>query len=158
MKSMVYKVISGGQTGVDIAALRVAKKLGFQTGGHMPKGYVTQAGCKPEYAKLYRMTELESPGYPARTAVNVRESDATLALVTDFSSPGEKLTKSLAERMKKPILQVDLNNPVSIAAVVAWVIRNRVTILNVAGNSEKTSPGISDVATLYLTLVLQELR
>ena len=39
---MVKKIISGGQTGVDQAALDVAIKLGISHGGWIPKGRLTE--------------------------------------------------------------------------------------------------------------------
>src|SRR5262249_19387201 len=77
-RSMLEKVISGGQTGADQGALRSAKKAGIATGGWMPKGFLTEDGPRPEFAEWFGMQEHWSPRYPPRTEMNVADSDVTL--------------------------------------------------------------------------------
>lgn len=89
----ITRIISGGQDGVDVAALRAAKSVGLATGGWMPKGFKTQSGCRPEYRELYRMRETASASYTARTFDNAAWPDsATLLLGPDASSPGMRCT------------------------------------------------------------------
>ena len=76
----MLRIISGGQTGVDIAALRAAKAAGLPTGGWMPKGFPTAAGPRPDYAALYGMQETASDKYPERTRKNVEASDVTVVI------------------------------------------------------------------------------
>jgi hypothetical protein len=78
-------VISGGQTGVDQAALRAARAAGMPTGGWAPRGFLTEDGPAPWLAG-WGLKESARPGYPARTGLNVRQSDATLLF--DGGGPG----------------------------------------------------------------------
>src|SRR5437868_610576 len=114
--TMIRKIISGGQTGVDRAALDVALELGIACGGWCPKGRLAEDGPIPE---RYPLKETNLPVYPQRTEWNVRDSDGTLVLT--LGSPakngelapegsGTALTIELARRQKKPCLVVDLNN------------------------------------------------
>src|SRR5215218_8279904 len=100
------RVISGGQTGADRAALVAARAAGIPTGGWMPKGFRAHDGEHPDFAERYGVLELTSTRYPPRTALNVKESDATLRFATDWNSSGEVLTLELCLRMKKPHLAV----------------------------------------------------
>lgn len=82
--------------------------------------------------------ECKGAGYPARTAVNVKETDGTLILAIDTSTPGEKLTKRLCEQNKKPYLVVAITEDVKISSGVSsvadWIKTNAIATLNIAGN------------------------
>lgn len=147
------KVISGGQCGADVAGVGTAKLFGLETGGMMPKGFKTQFGDKPSYAKLYNMTEHSSPTYPPRTAENVKNSDGTIRLAFDFESRGEKLTKKFIEQYNKPDIEVDLHNPRPAQEVVDWILAKNIVVLNVAGNSEKTYGGTNIATAEFLAEV-----
>lgn len=152
---MMLIVISGGQTGVDQAALRAAKRIGLPTSGWMPKGWKTTEGPRPEFASTYNMLEHDKPDYPPRTAANAKWGDATLRIATNFHSPGEKLTFNCVRKYSKPLLDLDPAKFPDPRTVAEWIISNRVGHLNVAGNSEKTSPGIGAVAEEYLMQVFE---
>ncbi len=97
-------VISGGQTGVDQAALSIAHDLGFPTGGTAPLGYRTDEGPMPELLRdKYGLEESWSPGYRVRTIQNVRDGELTVWF-GDASSPGGRLTIGTAWTMRKPHL------------------------------------------------------
>ena len=150
------RVISGAQTGADRAALVAARAAGIPTGGWMPKGFLAQDGCHPEFAELYGVRDHSSDRYPPRTALNVKESDATLRFATEWESPGEVLTLDLCRRYKKP--RLDLTPDATPAAVAAWLNANGVKVLNVAGNTERTSPGIGVVVEAFLAEVFALIR
>ncbi len=95
------------------------------------------------------MREHASHRYPPRTALNVKESDATLRIATDWESPGEVLTRELCERYGRPLFDVTPGASVP-TDVVAWLVASGVRVLNVAGNAERTSPGIEAFATGFL--------
>ena len=153
---MLVKVISGGQTGVDIAGLVAAQALGIPTGGWMPKGYITLAGKRPAYAGRYGIVALQSPNYPDRTRMNVRGSDATIQLAKNFKARGEQLTTRMILELNKPSLKIDIEKSgITVEAVVEWLNANNVSILNVAGNSEEESPVIESYATGFLTEVFK---
>ncbi len=151
---MIHKIISGGQTGADIAALRVAKHLGIKTGGFMPKGWKTLDGPRPEYRTLYNMQEHSSGLYSERTRSNVGSANATLAFASDFSSPGEICTRKACESYNCPYLPIFTECPLPHDEVVSFLQQNHVVILNIAGNSEKTSPGIEKFVYNYLLKLL----
>ena len=99
---ILERVISGGQTGADRAGLAAAKAAGIATGGWMPKGFRALDGPHAEFAAIYGIQEHTSDRYPPRTALNVKESDATLRFATDCNSPGEVLTLQMCKRYGKP--------------------------------------------------------
>lgn len=139
---MIKKVISGGQTGVDIAALRAAKAVGLETGGWMPKGWRTEAGPRPEYAEMYGIQETSSPVYPVRTRWNVRDSHITLIIGTNLYSSGLSITKAFCRSLDRDYREYlwEEHNPANIAAL--WILDcsrilksyNHDLVLNVAGN------------------------
>ena len=76
---MITKIISGGQTGADRAALDFAIKMKIPHGGWIPKGRLAEDGPLPE---KYQLLEMSTTSYPKRTEQNVIDSDATLILST----------------------------------------------------------------------------
>ncbi len=154
---MITQIVSGGQTGVDRAALEAACALGLPCGGWVPRGRRAEDGRVPS---RYAMRETESAGYPQRTRYNVRDSDATLILNRGAPSGGTALTIACAENLRRPCMVVDLESAGETAtrdAVRAWLRRHRVRILNVAGPRESTAPGIADEAYGFLRAVLEEI-
>jgi hypothetical protein len=141
------KIISGGQTGVDRAALDVAIELGIPHGGWCPKGRLAEDGPIPD---RYQLSETESADYPARTERNVADSDATLILYRGRIAGGTDLTLRLAKQLRRPWLAVDLDGNPDPAEVSAWLKRENIEILNVAGPRESQSPGIGQFAKEFL--------
>ncbi len=150
---MLTTVISGGQTGADRAGLKAAVIAGLCTGGWMPKSFKAQDGFHPEFADQYNMRETESCRYPPRTALNIKESNGTIQFASDFNSPGEVLTSKMVRQYHKPNILVDINGCITPVDVADWIINNNIKILNVAGNSERTSPGIEKYVVSFLTEV-----
>jgi hypothetical protein len=137
------KIISGGQCGVDQAALQAAKDVGLLTGGWAPKNWKTCVGPQEEFLKSFNLVE-HSGGYKERTYANVRDSDGTIRLASNFSSPGEICTLDAINKFKKPYLDISLNidpnnnREDEISKIIKFVLDNKISILNVAGNSDKT--------------------
>lgn len=154
---MLKKVISGGQTGADRGGVIAAKACGIQTGGCMPHGFKAQDGYHPEFAELYGMYEHPSGAYPPRTEENVINSNGTIRIATDFSSPGEVLTLKFIKKHYKEHLPIDPFTTTP-EEVVYWLLSNKIEILNVAGNSEKTSPHIQEFTTMYLTDIFKRVQ
>ena len=98
------RVISGGQTGVDQIALEVAQELGLETGGWMPKGFMTESGVRPDMAVRFGMLESDSANYPKRTELNVADASVTILLNKDMG-PGSRLTQRLCRKHAKPCLR-----------------------------------------------------
>lgn len=155
---MLEKIISGGQDGVDHAALLAAASFGIQTGGWMTKDFRCHSGVGKERARIFGLKPVpHSYDYKVRTRWNVRDSDATLRLAADFSSPGEICTMKAISIYEKPHLDVMFMNgraTVNEEDVAKWLIANNVKILNVAGNSEKTWPESTKVAKDFLKKVI----
>ena len=96
---VIQRIVSGGQTGVDRAALDVARELGVPSGGWCPKGRTAEDGV---LAACYKMKETPTADYPLRTEWNVRDSDATLVLTRGEPTEGTAFTIELARRLRKP--------------------------------------------------------
>ena len=141
------RIVSGGQTGVDGAALDVAIALGIAHGGWCPKGRLAEDGPVPD---RYHLTETDSPEYPVRTERNVLDSDATLILCRGVPSGGTELTRRLAARHGRPCLVVDLDAPADDASIRGWIAQHAPGTLNVAGPRESQSPGIAQLAAALL--------
>jgi hypothetical protein len=147
---MVRKVVSGGQTGVDRAALDAAMHLGIPCGGWCPKGRVAEDGVVPS---RYPLQETPSPEYPQRTERNVRDSDGTLVLARGEPRGGTAFTIRVAERAGRPHKLVDLSAAPDPEDVRLWIAVAQVRTLNVAGPRESDSPGIHDEAQSFLRRV-----
>jgi hypothetical protein len=145
-----FVIISGGQTGVDRAALDAAIALGIQHGGWCPRGRLAEDGPIPD---RYALRETASSEYRERTEQNVLDSDATLILHRGPLSGGTLLTRQLAVRHRKPCLTIDLTEPDKPATVREWLRTNNVTTLNVAGPRESQSSGIAALAERFLCQV-----
>lgn len=136
------KIISGGQTGVDRAALDVALSLSISCGGFCPKGRRAEDG---PLDKKYPLTETASADYEIRTELNVKESSATLIFTRGKPTKGTAFTIALAKIHKKHFLIIDLKKMDSISAVKYmsdWIRNNQFEVLNVAGPRESNAPGI----------------
>lgn len=123
---MLKKVISGGQTGVDQAALRQARFAGIATGGTAPRGWMTEEGPAPWLAD-YGLVENKHRGYPARTYENAVNSDGTV-LFGDMNSDGSILTMRCCGT-KKPFIC----NP-TMEELIYFIWNSKIEVLNVAGN------------------------
>lgn len=145
------KIVSGGQTGVDRAALDAAIALGIPHGGWCPKGRLAEDGIIPAQ---YELVETDSPDYAQRTEQNVLDSDATLILCRGEPTGGTELTRRLAQRHRKPLLVVDLRKPLDRTTVRRWLTTHARSTLNVAGPRESQSPGIHAEATSLLQSLL----
>ena len=152
---MLVQVISGGQTGADRGALIAARACGLATGGWMPKGFLTLEGPRPDLAKEFGLQEHTSPKYPPRTRRNVQLSDATIRFARYWQTPGEQATLKFLLQYQKPYLDVSVDSPPSPADVADWLRANRARILNVAGNAERSSPGIEEFVARFLNEVLR---
>lgn len=155
------KVVSGGQTGADIAGLEVAKKFGFETGGIMPFGFKTLDGCRPEYKDMYGLTAHNSSSYVPRTRANVRDSDGTIRLAFNLESRGEICTLKAIKDYGKSWIDVDFSSDSAkqaVKPVVEWLHRNEIEILNVAGNAEQTWAGTYEAALQYLERLFEQVK
>ena len=145
------KVVSGGQTGVDRAALDAAIYVGLEHGGWCPRGRKAEDGTVPPN---YQLQETEAPQYAVRTERNVVDSDATLILHVGELSGGTRYTHAMAVKHDRPVHLIDLGQPIDFAAARDWLRQTGVVVLNVAGPRESSSPG--DAARECLVRLLEE--
>lgn len=148
------KIVSGGQTGVDRAALDAALAHDVPVGGWCPKGRRAEDGRIPD---RYPLKETPSEAYEQRTAWNVRDSDGTLIITAGRLEGGTALTMREAERQGRPVLHVRTADPVPAPMIRAWGEDQDVRILNVAGPRTSEVDGIYDDARALLTSFLQSL-
>lgn len=158
---MVTKIISGGQTGADMAGLVVAKELGIETGGTAPIGWATEEGSKQELLESYGLVEgpQDDRIYVKRTMLNIDNSDGTIVF-RPFKSVGTDFTIGYAQQQKwtpgkmifdeqqnakthyKPLYIVRNFENFSAQHIVKWVEDNKISTLNVAGPRESHRPGL----------------
>ena len=141
---MIRKIISGGQTGPDRAALDVAISLGYDYGGWVPKGCLDENGVIPSnYSKLVEAKDSRSE---TRTELNIRDSDATIILSHGPLLGGSEYTKTKAQEIGKPYRHIDLDQltvPESVQELRGWLQKIKPSVLNVAG------PRASQDSTIY---------
>ena len=156
----VLTIVSGGQTGVDRAALDVAIAHGFPYGGWCPAGGWAEdlpdpPGLLARYPGL-RTTPQRDPGQ--RTEWNVRDSDGTLIVAGPpgrVTSPGTERTAAVARALGRPCAWVDVEDPRAGAYARAFLATlPAAAVVNVAGPRESELPGIGAAATALLTLAL----
>ena len=175
---LLTKVISGGQTGVDRAALQAAQDARLTVGGWCPPGRVCKGGIIPEHFALqetpYERSE-RAPDVPhsLRTEWNVRDADGTLILYSSSqvpSDPGTLWTQQVADRLHKPLVLMRLPSETAERGVLDWLAAHSIRILNVAGPSENlpagtlptgrqgqgTAPGIGKLTHDFLYSIFQK--
>lgn len=155
------KIVTGGQTGVDRAALDVAVASGIDYDGWCPAGgwaedFPEPPGVRSKFPQL-KETPLADPAQ--RTAWNIRDSDAVLILVGDLGtsvSAGTMLARQLAEAQGKPTLITDLGRPDTVADAREWLVTQRASFgaglrLGIGGPRESEAPGINERARAFLS-------
>jgi hypothetical protein len=146
------KIISGGQTGVDRAALDAARQAGRPCGGWCPKGRWSEAG---PIDPCYPLTETPSADPAQRTDLNVADADGTLIIAATPLTGGTALTRRIAQRRAKPCLAVDPGDVAAAESIRQWLQKHDIRILNVAGPRESGCPGIYEQALDLLRAVFE---
>lgn len=147
-------ILSGGQTGVDRAALDYALKNNIVCGGWCPKDRLAEDGQIP---KKYPLREASAKSYSWRTELNVRDSDATLVISDGAIGNGTELTIKMAVSMQKPMMIIDLDKKDDYLEEKFnnWLAENNVETLNIAGPRESSNPGIYEKAYQLLKQLLK---
>ena len=155
---MIRRIVSGGQTGADRAALDTARELGIETGGWVPRGRWADDGRIPDCYPNMMETTSDDPAL--RTECNVRDSDATVVFSHGAVSGGTKWTMEVAGKLRKPMLHLDLATlPAQAAAsrLFAWMEAEGIEVLNVAGPRESEDPDIHAAVRAALGTALRDL-
>jgi hypothetical protein len=159
--------VSGGQTGVDRAALDAGLNAGVSIGGWCARGRRSEAGPIPE---LYPLTETAARSYAVRTTWNVRDSDGTLVILLGEISSGTKLTLAAARDQGELYKVVHLRpsdapglftteNPPNdqIQSVVDWLRDRRIRVLNIAGPRGSSHTDVYSEALEFMSLLLKQI-
>ena len=153
------KIISGGQTGVDQAALRAALACGLAIGGWCPPGRTCESGVIPSKFTLQGTPLERSPDAPdvprsQRTEWNLRDSDATLILrPPHLTDPGTQWAVRCVIQYRRPFLKCNPTDRQTSTIIAEWLQTLSVQTLNVAGPSERCLPGIGEqVYSLLVTV------
>lgn len=154
----VRRVVSGGQTGADRAALDAARHVGLPYGGWCPRGGRAEDLPRPPglLAAYPGLRECPSAAEETRTERNVRDSDATLvvSLRDPSRSSGTTLTRQVAERLGRPLLVAQAHDT---TAMTQWLIGlDDGLTLNIAGPRESEEPGLYAAAFPVLCEVLRK--
>ncbi|CAB4242713.1 Dihydroneopterin aldolase [Methylacidimicrobium sp. AP8] len=147
-RSPLQKIVSGGQTGADRAALDWAMAHGIPAGGWCPLGRRSEEGAIPE---RYPLRETPGSDYAERTLWNVRDSDGTAIFTLDpVLTGGSRLTAAEAARLHKPWIHLHSGTPRPAEALRTFLEEHRIGVLNVAGSRASREPGVGRFVWLTL--------
>ena len=150
----VIKLVSGGQTGADRAALDWAISQGITHGGWCPKGRRAEGGRIPD---RYRLRETASPAYAARTEQNVQDSDGTVIFsVSPRLTGGTLLTYELAQQHRKPLLHLHRETTLPERRLLAFLRQHSIRVLNVAGPRASQAPTVASFVASTLDRAMAE--
>src|SRR3972149_2892537 len=136
LKKLVSRIVSGGQTGADRAALDWAIRNDVPHGGWCPRGRQAEDGVLP--AK-YELRETEATDYRQRTRQNVTDSNGTLVVNLGTLEGGTLKTVTLGKSLRRPHLVLQLDAGVrdeDVQRLLDWLRRESIATLNVAGPRE----------------------
>lgn len=148
------KIISGGQTGVDRAALDFALQNKIPCGGWCPQGRKAEDGT---ISSKYALKETDSEDYESRTIRNVQDSDGTLIIINKYTDSGTFLTISTAKKLNKAIFIQNISTKKEPEIFRKWVYDNNIKMLNIAGPRESNSSGIYEQALKVLGELLDKI-
>jgi putative molybdenum carrier protein len=151
------KIISGGQTGVDRAALDAAVKHGIECGGWVPAGRLDEFGRIPD---RYPVKELEQGSFAERTLQNVKDSDGTVIIYLEELRGGTEYTLNCCIELAKPHRLIDaaeISEKDAAKAIVDLVRKHKIDVLNVAGPRKSEWPDGYDYAFRALEIFLNSI-
>ena len=140
---MIRRIVSGGQTGADRAALDTARERGIETGGWVPRGRWAEDGRVPDFYPNMKETVSADPTH--RTKYNVRDSDGTVVFCHGDVSGGTKWTVDVSGKLYKPMLRLDLaalSVEAAASRLLQWTAAEGIEVLNVAGPRQSEDPDI----------------
>jgi len=134
-----FTFISGGQTGVDRAALDFAMENNIPIEGWCPKGRKAEDGPIPIH---FPLKETKSANYEERTKKNIQDSEATLIIYLKELDKGSILCRQLCSELNIPFYIICLNKDIDIHLIQQWISNTSINKLNIAGPRESSEPGI----------------
>ena len=146
---MNLKIISGGQTGVDRAALDAAMKHGVDCGGWCPAGRLDEFGRIPDRYPMKELERSDEESFAARTLANVKDSDGTVVIYLDELRGGTEFTVECCVKQERPhqlIVAAKVSPENAAQLIVDFVREHKIDILNVAGPRQSEWPGGYDYA------------
>jgi hypothetical protein len=149
------KIISGGQTGVDRAALDVALRHEIECGGWCPAGRLDEVGKIPDH---YPIQELQGGGFTERTLKNVKDSKGTVVIYPGKLEGGTEQTVRFCIELNRPhqLLDASKISPDDAAKLIRdLVLKNKIDILNVAGPRQSEWPEGYDYASRVVSAFLK---
>ncbi|PYL35564.1 MAG: hypothetical protein DMF38_04645 [Verrucomicrobia bacterium] len=152
------KIISGGQTGVDRAALDAALRHGIKSGGWCPTGRLDEFGRIPD---RYAVKELENGGSTERTLQNVKDSNGTVIIYPGKLSGGTEQTLHFCVEQRRPhelIAASNVSTEKAAQLIADFVRETKIDILNVAGPRASEWPEGYDYAFRVLDALLLALN
>ena len=151
---ILKKIISGGQTSADQAALDAAIKMGIDHGGWMPKGRNTETGT---LAKNYNLREMPTDDYSECIKQNVKDSKGTLIIFYGKLTGDLYLAERETLKLRHQLLGVDLNQTIAFHAaslVNDWIQLRHIDVLYVVGPSTTINPHVGKHTKLMLERAL----
>jgi protocatechuate 3,4-dioxygenase beta subunit len=160
--TLMLKIVSGGQTGVDRAALDVAIESGIAYGGWCPKGGFAEdmpnpPGLLSHYPNLRETPETDPS---QRTEWNVRDADRLMVLIHSAGlsvSKGTGLAVDTAKKLGKPNIVIDMDADGAGVLAAGFIGEGQGPLaLCIAGPRESEAPGIHAKTLAFLGGVLGE--
>ena len=149
---MIQKIVSGGQTGAERAALDVAVKLGIPYGGWVSKVRPIRDGSLSEY----KLQEMSTAGYSKIIEKNVTDSDGTLIIAQGKLNAESDYAREMTLKHRKQLLGISLritNHQEAAALIASWIFLQRIRFLNVTGPKASEDPQIYGHVTVILESV-----
>jgi hypothetical protein len=150
----IEKIISGGQTGADRAALDFAIDHNIPYGGWLPKGRITEDGT---LSYKYHLQEMPTEDYSKRTQMNVLDSEGTVIISNGFLTGGSAVTREFAIEHNRPWIHLDMKElslEEAAGKMISWLTEHEIRVVNVAGPRAGKDPAIYDTVWRLLKATL----
>jgi hypothetical protein len=149
-------IISGGQTGADLAGLVTARGLNIPTTGWAPKGFKTERGPQKILGQRYGLIEHTSASYNPRTVENVKASDFTIILSPNPESRGTILTRETCIQNNTAFETYANLDEEDASGLLATLQLMSPRVINIAGNRESVARGLTKKGRFFLEPILRQ--
>lgn len=151
-------IISGGQSGVDRAALDAAIDMGVEHGGWCPRGRLAEDG---QIGGKYCLKETAATDYETRTEKNVIASDGTLVICRHEPNVGTLLTILLCAKHGKPVLWIRPKHKatrIDVRKAESWIKKNKISTLNCAGPRLSKDKEIYSITYDFMCMLIEAVK